>query len=300
MIEYPYSYEAFGLHIKSQIELAELTPSNAGYADVTIRGTRLDKPLPAPNGNNFQFGSELQVLEWGRVGRFEIHGTSEIVFQLNADVPDEILRFPLLGSVMALLLQIRGNLALHASAVLVNGRGVAFMGDKGAGKSTTATALVSRGFKLIADDLLAFSSNAPYQMLPGFPQVKLTQASANVFEINDVTVLPMIDFPGLDKRQHNFKSHFSNQAAPLGKLFVLERGPAPAILPLSPTDAFHALVRFSHFRRFNSAAFATNATPMVMRTCARLAELDVVRRLVVPEPVERVFEIVNLISHEMS
>jgi hypothetical protein len=60
----------------------------------------------------------------------------------------------LTGPVLGFILRQRGHLALHASAVQIGGGALAIVGPHGAGKSTTAAALVTRGFSLIADDVL--------------------------------------------------------------------------------------------------------------------------------------------------
>jgi hypothetical protein len=56
-----------------------------------------------------------------------------------------------------------GYLSLHASAVAIDGRAVAFLAPKGFGKSTLAVALAMRGARLITDD-----------SLPVFPHVRPT------------------------------------------------------------------------------------------------------------------------------
>ncbi|MEO8796690.1 MAG: AAA family ATPase [Polyangiaceae bacterium] len=60
------------------------------------------------------------------------------------------------GLAHGMLRQLRGGLALHASAVAIEGRGALLVGPSGAGKSTLAAMLVERaGAELIADDASA-------------------------------------------------------------------------------------------------------------------------------------------------
>ena len=92
---------------------------------------------------------------------------------------------------------------LHASAVNVNGCGVVFLGDKLAGKSTTAAAFVAAGHGLLTDDILAIDFDAPGgpMIRPGFSQLKLDeQASVGVLGEHG-TAIPSV-LPGLPKRRH--------------------------------------------------------------------------------------------------
>jgi hypothetical protein len=68
---------------------------------------------------------------------------------------DWLLEIHLFGMVLALWLERRGVPTLHASAAVVDGSAIAFLGTKGGGKTTTATAVVAAGHDLLADDLLA-------------------------------------------------------------------------------------------------------------------------------------------------
>jgi hypothetical protein len=60
-----------------------------------------------------------------------------------------------LAQVLPLAAVLRGFEVLHASAVAVAGRAVAFLGGSGAGKTTLATRLAAHGAPLVTDDVLA-------------------------------------------------------------------------------------------------------------------------------------------------
>ena len=70
-------------------------------------------------------------------------------------VPGHTLRHLLLDGALPHVLGQRGDMILHASAVRSpQGRGLAFVGDSGWGKSTLASACFKRGYALVADDCL--------------------------------------------------------------------------------------------------------------------------------------------------
>jgi serine kinase of HPr protein (carbohydrate metabolism regulator) len=80
----------------------------------------------------------------------------------------------------ALLLQ-RRVLPLHGSAVAVNGKAIAFVGESGAGKSTLASAFLGRDYPLLSDDVIPvrFSIDGDPHVAPAYPQQKLWQESLN-------------------------------------------------------------------------------------------------------------------------
>jgi hypothetical protein len=57
------------------------------------------------------------------------------------------------GALMTLKLMLGGDLVLHSSAVTVNGRGLAFVGRSGMGKSTMATLMCASGALAVTDDV---------------------------------------------------------------------------------------------------------------------------------------------------
>jgi hypothetical protein len=95
-------------------------------------------------------------------------------------VDEHVLRLYLLGPALGVLLQQRGLLVLHASAVAIGERVVAFVGESGWGKSTTAAALERRGHTVVADDVCALHLRGSEDPLvfPAIPRLKLDAAPA--------------------------------------------------------------------------------------------------------------------------
>jgi hypothetical protein len=79
-----------------------------------------------------------------------------------------------LGPVLGCVLRQRGVTCLHGSVVCVNGRALAILGAKRAGKSTTALALLQRGAVLLADDLVVLAPDGQtFGVRAGPPRLRL-------------------------------------------------------------------------------------------------------------------------------
>ncbi len=82
------------------------------------------------------------------------------------------------GWLMAALVHLRGDYALHASSVLLGGVLVGFVGSSGMGKSTCAAQLCSIGAQLFGDDILAVDPNGTHAIaFRGSPSLRLRSAS---------------------------------------------------------------------------------------------------------------------------
>ncbi|MFD2502183.1 hypothetical protein ACFSTI_29590 [Rhizorhabdus histidinilytica] len=202
----PTEYFAFGLSIRSDIPLPELSPSEltGRDADLSIRLEPCGRPLPPeasgvvidldPDGGHY--------LAWPGVAAFRFHGPARIDVEPYPGISAELLAFPLLGPVFGLMLHMRGALVLHASGVAIGGRSAVFVGDKMAGKSTTAGAFVEAGHRLLTDDLLAIDLVDPLvpRILPAFAQLKLSEESSAAIDLGDAEALPLAH-ASLPKRQ---------------------------------------------------------------------------------------------------
>ena len=80
----------------------------------------------------------------------------------------------LLGPILGIVMRLRGIVCLHASAVSVDGRALAFMGPAGAGKSTLAAAFARAGIGVLSDDTVALALSTPgWCATPAYPRVRL-------------------------------------------------------------------------------------------------------------------------------
>jgi hypothetical protein len=76
-----------------------------------------------------------------------------------------------LGPGIAVALHLRGHPLLHGAAVRVDSNAVAIVGTSGAGKSTTAAALVEAGASLLSDEVVALDDSDRPRIFPGHPSV---------------------------------------------------------------------------------------------------------------------------------
>jgi hypothetical protein len=241
-----YSYHAYGLGITSAFALPELV-SGSGTVDVEIRSVAA---LPR-DGPPLCDGAEAVApgvwrLTYDDLGVVTIHDGSLIEVALAPDVEGRTLRAALLGPALAVLLEQRGFLVLHASVVQVGARAIAFLGDSGWGKSTIAAALHARGHRLVSDDhaVLRFTATG-VEVSSAFPQFKLWPDAARALG-HDPAMLPFVE-PGFEKRARRIEDGFTvEERLPLARLFLLDAGEAVAISPLSSRDAFLALVRHTY------------------------------------------------------
>ena len=294
-------YKAYGLTISSEVALPELEPATPAAPDLEIAVRKVDFPGDASqDATAFRFEPERQYLFWQAVGAFLIDGGKRIDVDPAPGVDDPLLAFPLLGPVLALALHQRGLLILHASAIAVGGKSVIFLGDKGAGKSTTAGAMIRAGHHLMTDDVVALDLSDPGRpmILPGFPQLKLAADAAGAIRLEQAEVRPQVH-PQIDKAQHRLNDGFAADAVPASRIYVLERGERAAISPLPSIAALPAIIKFSYITRFGRQALAGDFAATHLRQSAQLAAQVGVCRLEVPTGLERIDEAVALIEADL-
>jgi hypothetical protein len=238
-----FDYQLFGLRVRSEIELPELTPAApAAEPDVRVRLGRVDLPDQGPGLTAHDGALGLSI---ANVARFLVTGGRDILVEPVAGIDPRNVRIFLLGSAFGALLHQRGLFPLHANAVAIEGKAVAFMGPSGSGKSTLAAWFHDRGDTVLADDVcvVRFDADGRPLAMPGIPRLRLW--------IDAIERLGR-DPAGLERSyideaqsQDKFNVPIDRSAAgdpvALAAIYRLDRGSAFAIDELSGIEAVDAL-----------------------------------------------------------
>ena len=292
---------AYGLVFACDFALPELRPAPAEEApDITIEtGDFLSPALveaalraETPVEELLHFEDERFQITFNKVGRFTVtQGRHVLLEPIRATTP-ALWRLPLLGSVLALLLEQRGFFVLHAGAVEIGGVAAAFLGEKGQGKSTLNAALALAGFPLLSDDVVALDwpstnhSGASFpQVAPGFSQIKLVPDAVHAILPDALENWPAVtpDVAEIDKRA--FQATLAQDVLPLRHLFVLSTlGASEKENPvkneganadfrlqlLAPQQAFARLIPHTYGARFGDFYLKNERKKTHFSACARL------------------------------
>lgn len=261
-----YTYFAYGLSIHSALPLPEFQTQSGVAADVVIQYAS-SAPSPAFGDGQHRFTSEEAYLVWEPIAAFRVRQGREVTIEPFPNVEESQIRL-LLNPVLAVVLHQRQHLVLHASAIALQGNVVAFVGEKGAGKSTMAATLYKRGHELVADDIVALSKDDSLQVTPGFPQFKLW-SDAVVALAEDPQTLSRLDAQ-YDKHARPVTERFCQTALPLKRIYVLAEGEKPAIKPLPPQLALRHLFTHWYLVSVANQLLQGEGAAVHLQQCARL------------------------------
>jgi hypothetical protein len=301
-----HRYRTFGLSLESDIKLDELAPDLETDRNPDLRIVEADLGIElkglgeAPGWMDFH-NPEGVLMAWHGVAAIRIASPDLIEIQRFPGVPEPYLGFPLLGPVMGWVMHARGYLVLHASAVQCDGRSLVFLGDKGAGKSTTATAFLKSGAALLTDDLLVVDLSDPKRPLihPAFAQIKLNEAASSDLELPGATALPLV-FEGFPKRQFRL-APLPDKPVPCDYIFQLQRGgERVAMKTLDGTAALISLLRFSYNVRFQNVPPEFEARGQHMKNCAALANAATVATLQIPHDMDALPDAVESVRQKLA
>jgi hypothetical protein len=139
----------------------------------------------------------------------------------------------LLGIPMALCLMHRGDLALHAAGVDVDGRAVLLAAPGRHGKTTLAAAFIQAGYRLLSEDMTCLRALPEPVVFPGPAYVRLRR-----------DVVDHLDLPGAepaaeyeDRVLVTLAGHGDGRAVPVGALVFLRPGDGETVFTRRTLDA---------------------------------------------------------------
>lgn len=182
-------YHLYGLALKSAIPLpcptqtdsdqvvTELVEESASAFARTRRRAGMARGearwftyTPLPDGSTY--------LRWSKLFEFLVSpGGRRIACHALNGASAEAFQTYLLSQVLSFALIKQGIEPLHATAVVVEGHAIAFLGDCGYGKSSLGAAFLRAGHRLLTDDVLVVKepdgTGSGFWAYPGPPRIKL-------------------------------------------------------------------------------------------------------------------------------
>ena len=122
MIE--YTYNIFGLIIRSQLEIPELISTQSKQAHVTVQFGSTPEHLNEiiSSGVLYESTEKEFLLSLPNIGNYLVRNGDEVIIDPKSGASEDEIRLFLLGSVLGALLYQRGYMPLHGSAVEIAGK----------------------------------------------------------------------------------------------------------------------------------------------------------------------------------
>jgi hypothetical protein len=280
-----WAYHLYGVCVRSQWRLPYVECGEAGTPAVELvegpaslfeeaAREAAEKPHAAEWYQHTCLRDGSNYLRWSELFEFLVSadGCRITCGPLNG-IAEEAFHTYLLSQVLSFAMVKRGIEPLHATAVVVNGEAVAFLGDCGYGKSSLGGTFIQVGYPVLTDDLLVLrEGDQGFSACSGPPRIKLFPEIARNLLGDQVSGIPMN--PLTRKLVIPLDRHQSHHAAvPLKTLYVLTHPEARArservtLRRLSQRSAFLALLKSA----FNTDIIESERLRRQFLLCTRIA-----------------------------
>lgn len=283
-----YSYRVHGTAIDSEIELSELRPRHDGPPAATI------EIRPPRNFSESAIADRLTIEGYGQVIAAE-NGTRMLVLP-EPDASIDAVRQLVYGPGFRLLFTARGAIALHGSAVSIDGTAVAFLGDSGIGKSTMAAAFDADSHDVLTDDLVVIKNPATPYVYPGFTSIRLDAETAARIGLAGG------ESPAENDRKHHYRPTSgvpANDRYPLERLYLIGVADETSITIVESGEALFNLMYHS-YNEYDANDVTRNAVSTHFDRCSTLAQSVSVRRLDRPRTVDALSDVVTAVESDLS
>jgi len=234
-----YFYKSYGLLISSEIELPELSEIQDQGSSTDLKVSMAEFAMPELVKTNIHrrgirafFGEDEAgnlFLHWEGVADFKAIGGDLLLISPKTNDMNLLTLFTV-SEALGLILFQKGYFLLHASSVKVGSEAWCFMGNPGAGKSTTAAAFIKAGCKLLSDDLTAikFDETGNGFIIPAYPQLKIWDNTVEGLDYDKTSLSPVSE--GVNKFSYQPKGTFEHKPVALKRIFFLHHAKNRAVL----------------------------------------------------------------------
>ena len=226
-----HHYTAFGMDIHSEFKLAlpeaDATTPEDWRVEIVKEPIRIFSSLPYNfnNNKNINYGRSDDGIHFDirTVARFAVQGTSRICCDPYPGSSENMISICITGIILIFLLKQRESFVLHGSAASSTHGALVFIGNRGSGKSTTAAALASHGYRMLCDDIVPISKGP--LVMPGVPVPNLLPDAYEKLIGNLANAQDF--FNGIDKYHAPLPA--SMRSEPLIAIFILEKSQDPIL-----------------------------------------------------------------------
>ena len=182
----------------------------------------------------------------------------------------------------------------------VGGSAAIFLGDKGAGKSTTVSALLDAGQRLLTDDLVALATEnagGVPAVQPAFPAVKLWPDTLHALSLDPEQGAQVIH-PSITKVQKTIEIDLPTQPVPAGGIFVLSPNleGRTEVVRLDRSSALSALFCYAFIARFGITSLGKTHLAGLMHQCGTIVRTTPVYTLHVARDFARLGELAPVVT----
>lgn len=255
----------------------------------------------------------LKIWKRNKSGEYRMRYSHGLTFHLNANLTDisiccaapmekdDVADF-LLGPVLGVVLRLRGVTCLHASAVSIGGKAIAFVGVAGAGKSTTAALFARKGHAVLTDDIAALvEQERSLSVYPAYPYLNLLPGTLAMLAGREDS--PLSESAATDKVRlplDSDDSKFQRDALPLAAIYVLAgrstESRAPFVDALPPPKALMSLVANTYGNTILDASMKAQE----FRVLGQIAKSLPIRSLVARDGTAQLARLYDLVCEDLA
>jgi hypothetical protein len=300
-----YRYSVYGLGVASDAPLAlpayvpdrlgdvECVTAPAAVPLAEVAAVDADRQ-PGTWYHHMPLRDGSTYVRWDGIGEFVVAADGRRITCRQLDASSvESFQVYMLGQALSFALIKQCFEPLHATAVVVDGQAVAFLGSNAFGKSSLAACFLEAGHQLLTDDLLILQPS-PKGVLayPGPPRIKLFRGVARRFlgeagdrgGMNEDTDKLIVPIDGDRRCSHPVRLNaIYTLAAPRDAC----RRPDVSIEPLSAREVFVELIKGT----FNRRLVSRQRLERQFRFVGALTEHVAMRKLIYPRTIDRLPEV---------